>query len=257
MPAIDVKQPAGPPLGAAVLADCLRAPQDSICSSGLRRAERAVVSGAIAPGAPGNLTATVTGSSVALAWNAPTSGDAVVSYVIEAGSTSGASNLANLLTNSTATSYLATGVGQGTYFVRIRAVNTNGQSGPSNEVSLTVASSLISTSGTWSGAIVANDGGSPALTFTLTQSGSTVSGSTRLVDGADVATGSISGTASASSFSYTYNYTQLGCLKTFSGFATVSATTMTGTFTETARTPAGANSCGSPREAGTFALRKQ
>jgi hypothetical protein len=84
------------------------------------------------------LSATSSGGSVTLAWGVPVSGDPVSTYIIEAGSTSGAANLANVVTSSTATSFSASGVGAGTYFVRVRARNDGGVSNPSNEVVLTV-----------------------------------------------------------------------------------------------------------------------
>jgi hypothetical protein len=54
--------------------------------------------------------------------------------VLEAGSFTGAANLANIDTLSTATSFFAPGVGSGTYFVRVRAKNACGVSAPSNEI---------------------------------------------------------------------------------------------------------------------------
>lgn len=92
------------------------------------------------PGPPRSLTATASGSSVTLSWNAPFSGGAPTSYTIEAGSTSGASNLASFATGSTATSFSTSGVGAGTYFVRVKATNGAGISEPSNEAILTVGS---------------------------------------------------------------------------------------------------------------------
>jgi hypothetical protein len=59
---------------------------------------------------------------------------AASSYVIEAGSFQGASNLANFDTLSAGSSFFAPGVGSGTYFVRVRAKNACGVSGASNEV---------------------------------------------------------------------------------------------------------------------------
>src|SRR5262249_58603314 len=61
-------------------------------------------------------------------------------YGIEAGSKSGWANLANSDVGSTATTMTATGVGAGTYYVRVRAKNAYGMSAPSNEVVLVVSS---------------------------------------------------------------------------------------------------------------------
>ena len=91
---------------------------------------------AAAPAAPTAFT--LTGNSagaVSFAWNA--SPDATT-YLIEAGSTPGAVNVASSNLGSSATSFTATGVGGGTYYVRVRAQNSCGTSGASNEVSLVV-----------------------------------------------------------------------------------------------------------------------
>jgi hypothetical protein len=124
--------------GSTDLAVCLQSSSDPACFSAARLRARTVVANAIAPGAPGLLTANVIGSSVTLTWTAPSSGDVVLSYILEAGSTSGAANLANIATNSTATTFSASGIGAGTYFVRVRAQNASGVSPASNEVVVVV-----------------------------------------------------------------------------------------------------------------------
>ncbi|MBZ5560719.1 MAG: hypothetical protein LAO77_25985 [Acidobacteriia bacterium] len=50
------------------------------------------------PGAPANLTASAAGSSVTLRWTAPSTGNAPAAYQLEAGSTSGSTDLANFST---------------------------------------------------------------------------------------------------------------------------------------------------------------
>jgi peptidyl-Asp metalloendopeptidase len=92
--------------------------------------------GSQTPQPPGSLAANTVGSSVSLTWAAPSG--AVTSYVIEAGSAPGLADLANFSTGSTATSFSATGVGNGTYYVRVKAANAAGTSGASNEVTLVV-----------------------------------------------------------------------------------------------------------------------
>ena len=93
---------------------------------------------ATAPGAPTGLTVAVSGSSVTLAWQAPTGGCDASSYILEAGSGPGLTNLATIPTGSSSTTFSAIGVGAGTYYVRVRSANAGGTSGTSNEISLTV-----------------------------------------------------------------------------------------------------------------------
>lgn len=94
------------------------------------------ITGADAPGAPSNLAFTVSGTTVILTWRAPGAGGAVASFVLEAGTSAGLSNIASFNTGSTATTFTATGVPNGSYFVRVRARNADGTSGPSNEVTI-------------------------------------------------------------------------------------------------------------------------
>ena len=121
-----------------------------------------------APGAPSGLSASVNGSSVTLTWTAPSGGCPPTGYVIEAGSSSGANNLANFNTGSTATTFSASGVPNGTYFVRVRAGASTGVSGASNEVIVTVGTAPASNlSGTWAGS---------GIVVVFQHSGSTLTG---------------------------------------------------------------------------------
>lgn len=87
---------------------------------------------------PTNLVASASGSTVALTWSAPTTGTPR-SYVIEAGSSTLSANLAQFDTHSTSTSFSASGVGDGLYYVRVKAFDgANDLSPASNEVGLLV-----------------------------------------------------------------------------------------------------------------------
>jgi acyl-coenzyme A thioesterase PaaI-like protein len=90
---------------------------------------------ASAPGAPGALSSTVDGTSVQLSWG-PASG--VSTYVLEVGSTMGASNLATFDLGTTNTSYRAAGVASGTYFLRVRGRNACGLGPPSTDTVVVV-----------------------------------------------------------------------------------------------------------------------
>jgi len=129
------------PIGEVAAVDfarCLHASGDVACFSAARPVVRVVTAGATAPGVPGTLTATASGSTVTLTWSAPTSGDPVVSYIIEAGSAAGLSDLAVMPTGSAATTFSTGGVPNGTYYVRIKAQNATGTSAASNEAILGV-----------------------------------------------------------------------------------------------------------------------
>jgi predicted phage tail protein len=88
-------------------------------------------------GAPANLAASVSGNSVTLTWVAPGGDCVATSYLIEAGSASGLSNLAALSTGTSATSFSASAP-NGTYYVRVKAASGTSTSAPSNEVRVTV-----------------------------------------------------------------------------------------------------------------------
>jgi hypothetical protein len=84
------------------------------------------------PSSPTDLTAAISGSTVALAWTAGTGG-VIMGYRLEAGTAPGLSNIASSLVGPT-TGFTATSVPPGTYYVRVRAVAADGESAPSNEV---------------------------------------------------------------------------------------------------------------------------
>jgi hypothetical protein len=91
----------------------------------------------LAPGPPVGLSANVNGRSVTLGWGPPTSGGAAAGYRLEAGSSSGAADLASFDLPANTFSTVAP---DGTYFVRVRAINAcpGGVSPPSNEVTVIV-----------------------------------------------------------------------------------------------------------------------
>ncbi len=102
------------------------------------------------PPAPPNAAASVTPAAssatpaaVNLSWvPVPTTGSAAAtSYVIEVGTESGVTNIAMFDTGTTTASYLQYAA-NGTYFVRIRARNECGLSGPSPEPTVAVSGSV-------------------------------------------------------------------------------------------------------------------
>ncbi len=89
------------------------------------------VQGRGVPANPHSLSASGLGSTVDLQWAAPP-GSLHAGFVIEAGSAPGLANLWTLPVGNV-TSF-STSVPPGTYYVRVRAVNARGASGPSNEI---------------------------------------------------------------------------------------------------------------------------
>lgn len=98
-------------------------------------------SGPSPPGPPTGLSAVVSGSSVMLSWLAPGTGSAPTTYVIEAGTAPALADLGSATTGNAVTSFSVGSVPNGTYFVRVRASNAAGVSGPSNEVTIVVGPS--------------------------------------------------------------------------------------------------------------------
>ncbi len=126
---------------------------------------RSFLNRTVSPSPPVVLTATSAGSFVTLTWQAPASGGPPSSYIIEAGSVSGAANLANFSTGNTLTAYGTGGVPPGTYFVRARATTAQDTSAASNEAQLFVASACApGAPGT--PAVAFNSGGTVVLRWT-------------------------------------------------------------------------------------------
>jgi hypothetical protein len=138
-----------------------------------------------APGPPTGLTVATLGSTARLAWSRPTSGGAPTAYSIEAGSNPGLANLANFSTGNTLTSFSASSVGSGVYYVRVRATGAGGTSGPSNEAILTVGNGCAGPPGLPSGLLATAIGTTVILTW------SPAAGATSYV----VEAGAISGAA--------------------------------------------------------------
>jgi hypothetical protein len=143
------------------LAGCLGTSGDPACYSGAAALTRVTTAGASAPSNPRTLSSSVSGSTITFTWFAPSVGDPVTTYILEAGSATGLTNLANAAIG-TATSYVATGVPAGTYYVRVRAQNATGTSAASNEVIPVVGGAACSGAPTAPTGLVATAVGSTA-----------------------------------------------------------------------------------------------
>lgn len=86
------------------------------------------------PPAPLSLQATVAAGSATLSWSASPSTTATTRYVLEVGSAPGLNDIIAGLDVGLQTSFGASGVPPGRYYVRVRAGNYTGLSAPSNEV---------------------------------------------------------------------------------------------------------------------------
>jgi hypothetical protein len=112
----------------------------------------------LGPCQPRNLTATVIGSDLLLDWDGPPgSGQCGSSYLIQVGSTPGASDLAQVSTTGLVSSYGAIGLSPGTFYARVRSQGAT-LSAPSNEVAVTVTG--ISPPGVtrWAGLVANGEG---------------------------------------------------------------------------------------------------
>ena len=92
------------------------------------------------PGPP-TLTGSVNAATVTLAWAPSQLGGTPTSYIVQAGTAPGLSNLFNSEVGFTTT--VTAPVASGTYHVRVLAVNTTGASVPSNQVALVVGAAVV------------------------------------------------------------------------------------------------------------------
>ena len=106
-------------------------------SAGTSAPSMVVALGPTPPNPPSFLAESVNGNLVTLSWTAPVGGSRPTTYVIEAGTATGLSDLGVLPTGNTATS-VSGSVPNGRYFVRVRAANSAGSSAPSGEVAFVV-----------------------------------------------------------------------------------------------------------------------
>jgi predicted phage tail protein len=103
---------------------------------------------------PGGFTVTWTGTTATLAWIAPAADsldDLPTSYLLEAGTTPGASDVARV--NVGNTTVYRVEITSGTYYVRVRAQNALGESDPSEDIEVRTpgtprAPTALSASGT-------------------------------------------------------------------------------------------------------------
>jgi hypothetical protein len=104
----------------------VRVAGENPCGVGTASNEVIVTVGPPLPGPPAGLAATIApGGAVTLSWNAPASGGAPQTYVLEAGYAPGASSLGTVETAAPATTFRIQAA-PGTYYVRVRARNTAG-----------------------------------------------------------------------------------------------------------------------------------
>ena len=93
------------------------------------------------PRPPSNLTASVAGSTVTFSWSPSSNGGAVTDYLLWAGLTPSVSPPLVTVPVGLSTSYVATGVPPGTYYVFVQARSASSASSAGNVVTITVAAS--------------------------------------------------------------------------------------------------------------------
>ncbi len=198
------------------------------------------------PSSPTGLTATAGNSQITLSWTVPSSngGSAITGYNVYRGTTSGSEGTTPVGTASGSTlSYTDTGLTNGqTYFYKVTAVNSVGQSMPSNEASATPAApSTVPSAPT---GLTANTISSSQINLSWTapsNGGSAITGYKieRSTDGGTTWSTTVANTGSASttysdtglaaSTAYTYRVSAINSTGTSLSSNTASATTSSAT----------------------------
>ncbi len=106
------------------------------CGVGPASNEVIVQVGGPPPEPPTNLQHAIAGRTVTLSWDAPTTGAPPTSYRLDAGNAPGLANLATATT--VGPSIVVANVPDGTYYVRVRAVNATGPSAPTPDVVIAI-----------------------------------------------------------------------------------------------------------------------
>lgn len=105
------------------------------CGMSPSSGETAVVVGpaVVPPGAPFELRSTLNGRVLTLSWAAPSVGTGPFTYVLEAGTAPGRSDLVAVPVSTTG---ISANVGPGIYYVRVRALGAGGLGPASNELTI-------------------------------------------------------------------------------------------------------------------------
>jgi len=101
---------------------------------------------------PGGFNVTWTGTTATLSWTAPLAGspdEAPTSYVLEAGTRPGASDVARLNVGNTTVFRVA--ITSGTYYVRVLAQNALGESDPSEDIEVSPPGNPQAPTALWAG----------------------------------------------------------------------------------------------------------
>ncbi len=89
------------------------------------------------PGAPIDFNGQIEGTTFMVSWTAPKAGGAPATYLLEAGSAPGRTDVGSMIVGASSTGVTSPVTRRGTFYLRVRAVSPVGSSAPSNEIRLT------------------------------------------------------------------------------------------------------------------------